>query len=299
MIYLSLFDGMSCLQLAIQKANMKKTRYSASEIDKYAIQVTQKNYPNTIQLGDVRDIDVSQLEPIDFIGGGSPCKSFSFAGKRKGMATKCDVEIYTLEKYLELKKKQLIQMNQNGGSICDIVNRFVKIVHAVSDKTLDCSGPNISLKGNILHDRNQLFTIINIRDDIYIIKNNNNCITSIDRTYRLEPINMRDNQLFRLVKLPDNYYVIHHINNGLCVDANWDQDIIAKEYIEDDNNQKFYITPYFKNNDNHLNKIIIDINTGIFYKSVKEASYYNNFTRTNLSEYLNGKRKGKINLKYA
>jgi len=56
---------------------------------------------------------------------------------------------------------------------------------------------------------------------------------------------------------------------------------------------------YFKNNDNHLNKIIIDINTGIFYKSVKEASYYNNFTRTNLSEYLNGKRKGKINLKYA
>ena len=40
-------------------------------------------------------------------------------------------------------------MNQNGGSICDIVNRFVKIVHAVSDKTLDCSTVNISLKGNI------------------------------------------------------------------------------------------------------------------------------------------------------
>ena len=51
--------------------------------------------------------------------------------------------------------------------------------------------------------------------------------------------------IFRLVKLPDNYYVIHHINNGLCIDANWDQDIIAKECIENDNNQKFYITPYF------------------------------------------------------
>jgi hypothetical protein len=146
-------------------------------------------------------------------------------------------------------------MNQNGGSICDIVNRFVKIVHAVSDKTLDSSTVNISLKGNILHDRNQLFTIHNIRDDIYIIKNNDNCITSSDANYRLAPIDMRASQVFRIVKLPDNTYVIHHINNGLCIDANWDQDILAKECIADDNNQKFYITPYFKNNDNNFNHI--------------------------------------------
>jgi hypothetical protein len=73
--------------------------------------------------------------------------------------------------------------------------------------------------------------------------------------YRLEPINMRDNQLFRIVKSPDNTYVIRHINNGLCIDANWDQDILARECIADDNNQKFYITPYFKNNDNDFNHI--------------------------------------------
>ena len=139
--------------------------------------------------------------------------------------------------------------------MCNIVNRFVKIVHAVSDKTLDCSTVNISLKGNILHDRNQLFTLQNIRDDIYIIKNNNNCITSIGSNYRLEQINMRDNQQFRIVKSPDNTYVIHHINNGLCIDANWDQAILAKECIAHDNNQKFYITPYFKNNDNDFNHI--------------------------------------------
>lgn len=61
------------------------------------------NFPNTIQLGSVTDVDISKLERIDLLLGGSPCQSFSFAGKRKGMATKCDIEVYTLEKYLQLK----------------------------------------------------------------------------------------------------------------------------------------------------------------------------------------------------
>lgn len=50
---LSLFDGMSCGQVALERAGIKVDNYFASEIDKYAIQITQKNYPNTIQLGDV------------------------------------------------------------------------------------------------------------------------------------------------------------------------------------------------------------------------------------------------------
>jgi hypothetical protein len=145
--------------------------------------------------------------------------------------------------------------NQKGGGICDIVNRFVKIVHAISDKTLDCSSDNISLKANILHNRNQLFTLQNIRDDIYIIKHNDNCISSVGENYRLEPNRMRHNQIFRLVKFPDNYYVINHTDRRVCIDANWDQDILARECIDNDNNQKFYITPYFKNNDNDFNHI--------------------------------------------
>lgn len=100
---LSLFDGMSCGQQALERVGIDVCNYFASEIDKYAIMVTQHNYPNTIQLGDVTKLDVSSLPKIDLLIGGSPCTNFSFAGKRKGMTTKTNEEIFTLERYLELK----------------------------------------------------------------------------------------------------------------------------------------------------------------------------------------------------
>lgn len=78
---LSLFDGMSCGQLALQRAGIKVKQYYAAEIDKYAIQVTQKNFPDTIQLGDVTKVFAKDLPKIDLIIGGSPCQGFSFAGK--------------------------------------------------------------------------------------------------------------------------------------------------------------------------------------------------------------------------
>jgi len=100
---LSLFDGMSCGQQALERAGIKVDKYFASEIDKYAIQVTMANYPDTIQLGSVVDVDGYALPKIDLLIGGSPCQSFSFAGKRKGMATTDEQEILTLEHYLQLK----------------------------------------------------------------------------------------------------------------------------------------------------------------------------------------------------
>lgn len=102
---LSLFDGCSGGQQALDRIGKKVDNYYASEIDKYAIQVTMANYPNTIQLGSVTTVDVTKLKPIDLLCGGSPCQSFSFAGKRKGMSTKDNIEILTLEHYLELKSQ--------------------------------------------------------------------------------------------------------------------------------------------------------------------------------------------------
>lgn len=79
---LSLFDGMSCGQIALNKIGIKYDNYFASEIDKHAIKVTQHNYPNTIQLGDVTKIKGQDLPKIDFLIAGSPCQGFSFSGKQ-------------------------------------------------------------------------------------------------------------------------------------------------------------------------------------------------------------------------
>jgi DNA-cytosine methyltransferase len=83
---LSMFDGMSCGQLALQRAGVKVDKYFSSEIDKHAIAVTQANFPSTVQLGDIQTIGKSEIEElkkhkIDLVIGGSPCQGFSFAGK--------------------------------------------------------------------------------------------------------------------------------------------------------------------------------------------------------------------------
>lgn len=79
---LSLFDGISCGQLALNKANVPYAQYFASEIDTNAIKVTQRTYPNTIQLGSVLNVHASDLPQIDLLIGGSPCQGFSFSGKQ-------------------------------------------------------------------------------------------------------------------------------------------------------------------------------------------------------------------------
>lgn len=81
-VVLSLFDGMSCGQIALNRAGISYGKYYASEIDKHAIKVTQHNYPDTIQLGSVTEIKGTDLPQIDLLIGGSPCQGFSFSGKQ-------------------------------------------------------------------------------------------------------------------------------------------------------------------------------------------------------------------------
>lgn len=101
---LSLFDGMSCCQLALQKLGIKADYY-ASEVDQFAIAVTQFNFPETKQLGDVRNIQPKELPELWMISAGSPCQSFSLAGKRKGMVTVENIEVLNLTQYLKLKNE--------------------------------------------------------------------------------------------------------------------------------------------------------------------------------------------------
>ena len=80
---LSLFDGISCGMVALERAGISIDAYYASEIDKNAIAISQKNYPNIIRLGDVTKWSEWDIpwEEIDLLIGGSPCQGFSFAGK--------------------------------------------------------------------------------------------------------------------------------------------------------------------------------------------------------------------------
>jgi DNA (cytosine-5)-methyltransferase 3A len=102
---LSLFDGISCGMVALERAGIEVEKYYASEICDYAIKISQKNYPNIIQVGDVRNINCEDFSDIDLLIGGSPCQSFSFAGSMIGMTTVEKTEIRTLEQYVELKNK--------------------------------------------------------------------------------------------------------------------------------------------------------------------------------------------------
>ena len=112
---LSLFDGMSCGQIALRDLGFKIDRYYASEIDKHAIAQTKLNFPNTSFLGDVREVDVSKLEPIDLLIGGSPCQSFSFAGKMNGMSTTTNKEVCRSNNTFNSRRMDL---NSKGSLTC-------------------------------------------------------------------------------------------------------------------------------------------------------------------------------------
>lgn len=104
---LSLFDGISCGQIALQRAGIKVDKYYASEIKPIAIKCTQANFPNTIQLGDVTKLDLTQLENIDLLIGGSPCQDLSIAQANreglKGEKSKLFWEYVRVLKYIKPK----------------------------------------------------------------------------------------------------------------------------------------------------------------------------------------------------
>ena len=76
-----MFDGISCGQIALERAALNVSHYYASEINESAIKITQKHYPDTVQLGDVQKIKGADLPPIDLLIGGPPCQGFSSSGK--------------------------------------------------------------------------------------------------------------------------------------------------------------------------------------------------------------------------
>ncbi len=193
---LSLFDGMSCGQIALNRLGIHYDDYFASEIDKDAIKVTQHNFPNTKQLGDIRYINTTDLPKIDLLFGGSPCTSFSFAGKRNGMTTKDNVKILTLEHYLELK--------ENGFEFEGQSYLFWEYVRVLKE-----TKPKYFLLENVMMTKiweNVITNVLGV-EPIYI---NSNLITAQDRE-RLYWTNIPDisipedkNIMLKDIVLPSN-----------------------------------------------------------------------------------------------
>jgi len=127
---LSLFDGMACGRIALERAGIPVKNYFAAEIDKYAIQIAQKNYPEITQLGDVRNINEKlHLPSIDLVIGGSPCQGFSRAGKGLNFEDPRSVLFFEYVRILNEVKPEYfllenVQMKQEHQ---DVVNAYLGV----------------------------------------------------------------------------------------------------------------------------------------------------------------------------
>jgi len=170
---LSLFDGISCGQLALQRAGIRVDKYFASEIDKYSIQVTQKNFPDTIQLGDVAKVTKDMLPKIDLVIGGSPCQDLSSSNvwtEKKGLdgdKSRLFYEYVRVLKSLQEDNPKVFFLLENVGSA---KNSDIKIIN----NTLEVEGVKFNSKLLSAQNRNRIywtnikFTVPTVRKHVYL-----------------------------------------------------------------------------------------------------------------------------------
>ena len=127
---LSLFDGISCGQLALKRAGITVEKYYASEIEESAIKVTQCNFPNTIQIGDVTKIDFKQFEgDIDLLIGGSPCQDLSIAKQnRQGLRGDKSSLFFYYVNALRIIKPKYFLLENNYSMPADAKNEITKFL---------------------------------------------------------------------------------------------------------------------------------------------------------------------------
>ena len=127
---LSLFDGMSCGRIALDRLGIPVEKYYASEIDKYAIQVSQANYPDIIQVGDICDLDPKDYMDVDLMLAGSPCQGFSFAGKQLAFDDPRSALFFEFIRLLkEIKPKYFLLEN---------VRMKKEFLQVISEQVSDC-----------------------------------------------------------------------------------------------------------------------------------------------------------------
>lgn len=135
---LSLFDGIACARVALEKANIQVDNYYASEIDKYAIEISSKNYPDIIRLGNIKTITKFDTQ-IDLLIGGSPCQDLSIAKKnRKGLKGERSGLFWEYVRILkEVKPKWFIL--ENVASMPKVDKQIITDTLAVEPIMIDAS----------------------------------------------------------------------------------------------------------------------------------------------------------------
>ena len=143
---LGTFDGMSCGQIALERAGIEYETYYASEIDEPAMKIAQKNYPNTIQLGDITKLKAKDLpDDIDLLIGGSPCQGFSMIGKKLNFDDERSKLFFDFVRLLkEIKPKYWMLENVKMAK----VSSESKVFEKVSESDLENYSKNVSKFSN-------------------------------------------------------------------------------------------------------------------------------------------------------
>lgn len=203
---LSLFDGMSCGQIALERVGIKVDNYYASEIKAHGIKVTQDNYPKTIQLGDVRSIQAKDLPKIDLLIGGSPCQDFSKANiKREGLEGEKSSLFYEYLRLLtELKPKYFLLENVDmpakdkqiittllGVEPVTINSRLVSAQNRVRCYWTNIPGDENTLFGNrISQPEDKKIMLSDILEEGYTDKEKSRALLESDSRPLTNPYNM-------------------------------------------------------------------------------------------------------------
>jgi DNA-cytosine methyltransferase len=124
---LSLFDGISCAKLALEKAGININKYYASEVDKFAIQVSKANHPEIIHLGDVRNINIKTLPKIDILIGGSPCQDLSNAQSGLGLKGEKSRLFYEYIRILEEVKPKYFLLENVKNKWAEMMSDIVGV----------------------------------------------------------------------------------------------------------------------------------------------------------------------------
>lgn len=112
---LSLFDGISCGMVALERVGVPVERYVAYEIDKYAIQISKKNYPQIEHCGDVTTADFTQYKGFDMVIGGSPCQNMSTLGDRKGLKGEKSKLFYEFARAIKEAEPKFFLLENNAN----------------------------------------------------------------------------------------------------------------------------------------------------------------------------------------